>query len=167
MKRTRLALGAVVVLLAMIGAGLLLTRKPSDSASPAPASGTTPGWVDARTNRAFDLVSMRAAAPHTVLWFVEPGCGAAGESTEASAAAHRLQVRVVAIAAAVPTNAMADFARRHHLGQTQISVDGDGSIWRRYGVNTPATTILLDQSGGIIQRWADAPFPASELRTRL
>ena len=44
---------------------------------------------------------------------------------------------------------MQDFVARHQLGEVDHLVDGDGTLWERFGVITQPAWVFIDDDGSV------------------
>lgn len=115
---------------------------------------------------AFDAASL--AGKPVVLWFWAPWCPkcrAAGPDVARVASRHEGRVAVVGLAGLSDDDrSMRDFvARTKTAGLTHLA-DPTGSLWKRFGVTSQHTFVLLRADGTVAHT---GPLSADELATRV
>jgi hypothetical protein len=148
-----------------------LTRRPATRApaAPGPAPVSVPDGLDF-TARMLDGRVVRGAAllgRPAVLWFFTPGSPVSqAQVPEVVETARRFggTLSVVAVAGLDRTATITAFvADRGLAGITTLS-DGDGVLWRRFGVTQQGDYVLVDARGVV---WSSGTVPGGELADRV
>jgi peroxiredoxin len=141
-------------------AGSATAGAASTSAAPAASAtgtGTVPSTLafTARTvgGAAFDGATL--AGRPTVLWFWAPWCPTcAGQAKGVKATAEQLagKVNVVGVGGLDDETAMRRFIGEWKLdGMTHLS-DEAGVVWKKFGVTSQSTFVLLDSRGAVVHK---------------
>jgi thiol-disulfide isomerase/thioredoxin len=176
MARVRFVVPAFVLAgtLALSGCGSGDAAKDTAGPAPTTARQTTPPSPSATTSAKpavpeqlaftgktldggdFDAASL--AGKPVVLWFWAPWCPkcrAAGPDVAKLAERHQGKVAVVGVAGlSDDTGSMRDFVTSTKTGSMTHLADGSGGVWKRFGVTSQDTYVLLAADGTVTHKGA-------------
>lgn len=168
-RRLILPLVVVLTLLAGCGTGASPSGTPGaqgPSTPPASSAGTGPtasatGAVPsalaftARTVGGAEFDGATLAGRPTVLWFWAPWCPTcAGQAKGVKATAEQLagKVNVVGVGGLDDEAAMKRFIGQWKLDGVPHLSDEAGVVWKKFGVTSQSTFVLLDSSGAVAHK---------------
>jgi len=176
MARVRLVATAstLAAALALSGCGSGETRKDTAGPTPTIASQTTPASPGgtattkpavperlAFTGKTLDGADFDAASlagKPVVLWFWAPWCPmcrAAGPDVAKTAEQHQGKVAVVGVAGlSDDAGSMRDFVAGTKTGSMTHLADGGGRVWKRFGVTSQHTYVLIAADGAVTHKGA-------------
>ncbi|WP_350275601.1 redoxin domain-containing protein [Kribbella sp. HUAS MG21] len=125
--------------------------KPSSGAS-TPSAAVVPDVLKftATTVDGKPFDGARLAAKPVVLWFWAPWCPkcrAQADATADVASKYQGKVHVVGVAGLDKTGAMRDFVTEQEVGGFPHLADEAGAIWKRFGITSQSTYVVLDAQG--------------------
>ncbi|GAA0906885.1 hypothetical protein GCM10009557_81870 [Virgisporangium ochraceum] len=170
LRRLVVSLVAAITAFAVLaGAAGCADPAPTDAAGPVAASSTTgaastpasgaavPSTLafTARTvgGAAFDGATL--AGKPTVLWFWAPWCPTcAGQAKGVKTAAEQLagKVNVVGVGGLDDEDAMRRFITQWKLDAVPHLSDEAGTVWKKFGVTSQSTFVLLDSRGTVVHK---------------
>ncbi|GIJ70542.1 peroxiredoxin family protein [Virgisporangium ochraceum] len=170
LRRLVVSLVAAITAVAVLaGAAGCADPAPTDAAGPVAASSTTgaastpasgaavPSTLafTARTvgGAAFDGATL--AGKPTVLWFWAPWCPTcAGQAKGVKTAAEQLagKVNVVGVGGLDDEDAMRRFITQWKLDAVPHLSDEAGTVWKKFGVTSQSTFVLLDSRGTVVHK---------------
>ncbi|HEX2417552.1 MAG TPA: redoxin domain-containing protein [Micromonosporaceae bacterium] len=154
--RVRLGAISLIVVSALTLVGCGTTSGEQVGSDKAPAVSGTVGYDFTSTTLdgdTFDGQSLKGKP--AVLWFWAPWCPTCrGQAPHVNALAkdYAGKATVVGVAGLDTVAAMHEFVETTKLsGFPQLS-DEQGEVWKRFGVTEQSTFVLLDASGGVVER---------------
>ena len=137
---------------------------PASSSAPPPATGTASGATasvpstltfTARTVGGAEFDGATLAGKPTVLWFWAPWCPTcAGQAKGVKTTAEQLtgKVNVVGVAGLDDEAAMRTFIGQWKLDAVPHLSDEAGTVWKKFGVTSQSTFVLLDSRGDVVHK---------------
>lgn len=130
------------------------TSAASPDASGAPAVPSTLTFT-ARAVGGAEFNGATLAGKPTVLWFWAPWCSTcAGQADGVKATAEQLagKVNVVGVAGLDDETAMRRFITERQLDAMPHLSDEAGIVWKKFGVTSQSTFVLLDSRGAVVHK---------------